>query len=144
VKYRKGVSAIVFKRKKQPVFLVLRRKLNWRGYEIMKGGLKGNEGEENCLKRELKEETGIRHYCFVKTGYEYKYRWTRDYIKGNNKFNGAHFRLFVVMNLDKGDRIKVDKREHSGYRWVTAKKALKMLTYNDQRKALRFVLRSYF
>jgi len=144
VKYRKGVSAIVFKRKKQPVFLVLRRKLNWRGYEIMKGGLMGNEGEENCLKRELREETGIKKYCFVKTGYEYKYRWTRDYIKDNNKFNGAHFRLFVVMDLDKSDRIRIDKNEHSGYSWVTAKKALKMLTYKDQRDALRFVLKNYF
>jgi len=143
VKYRKGASAIVFKRKKQPVFLVLRRKLNWKGYEIMKGGLKGNESEDHCLRRELKEETGIKRYCFVKTGYEYKYRWTRDYIKDNNTYHGAHFRLFVVMDLDKSDRVRIDKTEHSGYRWVTAKKALQLLTYNDQKKALRFVLKNY-
>lgn len=144
MKYRKGVSAIVFKRKKQPVFLVLHRKLNWTGVEIMKGGLMARESDDHCLKRELREETGIRHYCFVKTKYEYKYRWTRDYIKDNNKFNGAHFRLFIVMDLDKSDKITIDKREHSGYSWVTAKKALKMLTYKDQRDALRFVLKNYF
>jgi 8-oxo-dGTP pyrophosphatase MutT (NUDIX family) len=144
VKYRKGVSAIVFRREDRPVFLVLHRKLNWKGYEILKGGLKGSESEDHCLRRELREETGIRHYCFVKTGYEYKYRWTRDYIKDNGRFQGAHFRLFVVMDLDKSDKIRIDKNEHSGYTWATAKKALKMLTYKDQRDALRFVLNNYF
>jgi 8-oxo-dGTP pyrophosphatase MutT (NUDIX family) len=143
--YRKGVSAIVFKRKgKKAVFLVLHRKLNWAGYEIMKGGLMAREGEEHALGRELREETGIRRYCFVKTGYEYKYLWTRDYVKDNRSFNGAHFRLFVVMGLGKSGKIKIDKKEHSGYSWVTAKKALKMLTYKDQRDALRFVLKNYF
>jgi len=144
VKYRKGVSAIVFKRKKQPVFLVLHRKLNWTGHEIMKGGLNGRETEDHCLKRELREETGIRKYRYVKTEYEYKYRWTREYMKDNNTYRGAHFRLFIVEDLDKGSKIRIDKREHSGYNWVTAKKALKMLTYKDQRDALRFVLKNYF
>ena len=144
MKYRKGVSAIVFKRKKRLLFLILHRKLNWIGYEIMKGGLMAGEGEDHCLRRELREETGIKKCCFVKTGYEYKYRWTRDYIKDNGRFQGAHFRLFVVMDLDKSDKIRIDKNEHSGYTWATAKKALKMLTYKDQRDALRFVLNNYF
>ena len=144
MKYRKGVSAIVFRREDRPVFLVLHRKLNWKGYEILKGGLKGSESEDSCFKRELREETGIRKYCFVKTRYEYRYPWTKEYLKDNKKFHGAHFMLFVVMDLDKSDRIRIDKNEHSGYSWVTAKKALKMLTYKDQRDALRFVLKNYF
>ena len=143
--YRKGVSAIVFKRKgKKAVFLVLHRKLNWAGYEIMKGGLMARESEEHALGRELREETGIRKYRHVKTGYEYGYSWTKAFIKDNTTYRGAHFRLFIVEDLDKSDRVRIDKNEHSDYNWVTAKKALKMLTYKDQRDALRFVLKNYF
>lgn len=144
MKYRKGVSAVVFRREKKPLFLLLHRKLNWSGWEIPKGGLKGKESEEKCLKRELKEETGIKKYLMFRTNYKYKYPWTKEYIKDNKKFHGAHFRLFVVLDLDKTDRIKVDRREHSGYKWVDAKKALKLLTYKDQKDALRFVLKNYF
>ncbi len=143
--YRKGVSAVVFRRKgKKTVFLVLHRKLNWTGHEILKGGLDGKETEDRCLKRELREETGIRRYRCVRTEYEYKYPWTKAYIKDKNTYHGAHFRLFIVEDLDKGDRIRIDAREHSGYGWVTGNKALKMLTYNDQKKALKFVLKNYF
>jgi len=143
--YRKGVSAIVFKRKgKKTVFLVLHRKLNWNGVEIMKGGLMARESEEHALGRELREETGIRRYRYVRTEYEYEYPWTKAYIKDKNTYHGAHFRLFIVEDLDKSDRIKIDKREHSGYGWVNGSKALKMLTYNDQEKALKFVLKNYF
>ena len=142
-KYRKGISAVVFRRRK-PLFLVLHRKLNWKGYEIMKGGLKGKETEEHALKRELEEETGIRKYRHVRTEYEYGYPWTKAYIKDNNAYRGAHFQLFIVEDLDRSDRIRTDKREHSGYSWVTGKKALKMLTYGDQKRAMRFVLKNYF
>jgi len=143
-KYRRGASAIVFRRKNGLKLLILHRKLNWTGYEILKGGLKGRESEDNCLKRELREETGIRKYRHVETGYEYRYSWTKAFIKDNNTYRGAHFRLFIVEDLDKSGRIRIDRNEHSGYSWVTAKKALKMLTYKDQRDALRFVLKNYF
>lgn len=144
MKYRKGVSAIVYRRARQPMFLVLHRKLNWTGHEILKGGLKGRETEDHCLRRELREETGIRRYRHVKTGYAYRFPWPRWYVKDDHKFNGASFRLFIVEDLDKGSGIRIDKNEHSGYRWATGKKALKLLTYDDQKKALRFVLKNYF
>ena len=141
MKYRKGVSAVVFREGK---VLVFRRKLNWTGWEILKGGKKGKEPDERAMRRELREETGIRKFKLVKTKYTYKYPWKKSYVKDNHTFDGAHFRLFLIENLESTDRIRIDRREHAGYRWVTAKTALKMLTYSDQRKALRFVLRNYF
>jgi len=145
MKYRKGIAAIVFRRKKdRPLFLVLRRKQNWTGWEFSKGGLKGRESEESCLKRELREETGIKRHRHVETGYIYSYRWKKAYVKDNMVYRGASFRLFVVEDLDRTDRIKIDTKEHSGYSWATGGKALKMLTYPNQRKALRFVLSRYF
>jgi 8-oxo-dGTP pyrophosphatase MutT (NUDIX family) len=141
MKYRKGVSAIVFRGNK---FLILKRKLNWIGWEILKGGKKGNEPDERAMCRELREETGIRRCKCTKTSYNYKYPWKKSYVKDKNTFDGAHFRLFLIENLDKTDKIKIDKLEHSAYKWATAKTALKMITYSDQRKAFRFALRNYF
>jgi len=144
MKYRKGVSAVVFRREQKPLFLVLHRKLNWKGYEFLKGGMRGNEKERNCLMREMGEETGIRRYCFVRTEYAYKYPWSKEYKKDNKKFHGAHFRLYLVEDFDISRRIKIDRNEHSGYRWTDARTALKLVTYQDQKDALRFVIKNYF
>jgi len=143
--YRKGISAVVFKRKGKNVrFLLLHRFQNWTGWEFLKGGLKNRENEESCLKRELREETGVRKYLSAEIDYRYGYRWNKEYVKDNNTYHGASFTLFVVEDKDKTDRVRIDKCEHSGYRWVDGRKAVKMLTYANQRKALRFVLSHYF
>jgi len=145
MRYRKGISAIVFKRDGKKVkFLLLHRFKNWTGYEFLKGGLKGKEKEENGLKRELKEETGIKRLRYVRTGHSYSYRWPKWFVKDNYRFHGASFHLFIVEDLDRTDRIRIDRREHIGYLWADGKKALRLITHSDQRKALRFVLSNYF
>jgi 8-oxo-dGTP pyrophosphatase MutT (NUDIX family) len=143
--YRKGISAIVFRRKgKKARFLLLHRTQNWTGYEFLKGGRKGSEKEESCLKREVREETGIKKYLSVRTAYSYRYPWPKWFVKDNCRFSGAHFQLFVVEDLEKTDRIRIDRHEHSGYLWTDGRKALRLITHSDQRRAMRFVLSHYF
>ncbi|MCX8194216.1 MAG: NUDIX hydrolase, partial [Candidatus Pacearchaeota archaeon] len=58
-KIRKGVFVVVYS--KRPLrYLLLHRKLHWKGWEFPKGGLLANEKYEHAAVREIKEETGLK------------------------------------------------------------------------------------
>jgi 8-oxo-dGTP pyrophosphatase MutT (NUDIX family) len=136
--YRKGVCAIVYKGNK---FLIFHRIQNWTGWEFLKGGIK-NESEINCLKRELKEETGNTKYKITEAPYRYKYKWKKSYIKDNKRFTGADVRVFLVKFIG-NKKVKVDKTEHDNFKWVTKQEVFKYLTYNNQKRAFRYILKNY-
>jgi 8-oxo-dGTP pyrophosphatase MutT (NUDIX family) len=79
MKFRKYIFAIVFMKNENPKFLIFHRIKNWKGWEFLKGGLKENESEAECLKREIAEETGAKKYkIFARTGYLIKYSGKRN------------------------------------------------------------------
>ncbi|MGC9309607.1 MAG: hypothetical protein ACP5D2_02830, partial [Candidatus Nanoarchaeia archaeon] len=49
------------------------------------------------------------------------------------------YKLFAAQLNSK--QIDIDKREHSSYKWVKFKKAIKMLTYKNQKECLKVVNR---
>ena len=129
---RKGVAAVVFKRNGgKTKFLLLKRKKNWKGWEWLKGGCKKGENEDSCLKRELKEETGVSKFKAKKTKYFHKFSYPKLLVKDGRRYGGAKHRLFLVEILS--DKIKFDDKEHSGFKWVNKKKALKLITWRDQK-----------
>jgi 8-oxo-dGTP pyrophosphatase MutT (NUDIX family) len=141
-KFRKYIFAVAFIKDKKLKFLIFHRIKNWRGWEFLKGGLKENENETKCLKREIAEETGARKYrIFAKTKHLVKYKWMKKYVKDNHRFQGAEGRLYIIQLFNK--RIKIDKSEHDKFKWVDEKDALRRLTHTEQRNALKYVLRNH-
>jgi len=141
-KYRKYVFAVVFFKNKKYEFLLFHRKKNWKGWEFLKGGIMENENELKCLKREIKEETGSRKFRILhKTKYFIKYRWSRGYRKDHRTFHGASGRVFVVQLSSK--KIRIDKSEHSGFKWLDSRQTLKYLTHANLKHAFKYVLRNY-
>jgi len=135
--YRRGIFFIVFKKDKNKVkYLLLKRKLHWKGWEISKGGIEKNENYKQGLLRELKEETGakpVKIIDFHKTG---KFKYEKE-LPDRKGIIGQTYKLYSVeINTDK---VKYDKYEHSGYKWVDFKTAYKMLTWTDQKKCLKLV-----
>ena len=58
-KYRKAVFIVVYRKEKDKIlYLILKRKLHWKGWEFPKGGTEKREKLVQTLERELKEETG--------------------------------------------------------------------------------------
>ena len=58
-KYRKGVFMVTYRKEKNKIYyLVLKRKLHWKGWEFPKGGIEKEESLLNAAKREIEEETG--------------------------------------------------------------------------------------
>ena len=141
-KYRKYIVAVVFIRNEIPKFLILHRIKNWRGWELVKGGLLEGEKELDCLKREIKEETGVKKYKIItKTRYFIKYKFPKGFVKDHHIFHGAKGYVFLIELFSK--RIKVDKNEHDNFKWVNEGKALKLLTHRNHKNALRYVLKNY-
>jgi len=133
MKIRKGVCAIIFfDSPKKTEYLILKRKLNWKGWEFLKGGIKGKESELAALKREIKEEIGVKKFGALKTKEFNFFKYQKEYIKDKHMFDGAKNTIFLVQIFSK--KIKIDRNEHSGFRWVDRKTVLKMLTWKDSRK----------
>ena len=138
MKIRKGIAAIIFyKERGKKKYLLMKRKLYWVGWEWLKGGIKDKESELFCLEREIEEETGKKadEYNIKSTRIVHRFIYQRPFVHDGVLWKGAENKVFVVEFLN--PKIKLDKDEHSGYKWVGKKDALKMITYPDQLKIFR-------
>ena len=138
---RKGVAAVVFRREREGEikFLLLKRKKNWKGWEWLKGGCKKWENEDSCLKREIKEETGVSKFKVKKTSYFHKFSYPELLVKDGRKYYGAKHKLFLVEVFS--DKIKFDKKEHSGFKWVDKETVLKLITWKDQKNLFARIIK---
>jgi len=137
MKYRKAIFIIVYSVvKNKPQYLLLKRKLHWKGWEFPKGGIERFELLRSTLKRELKEETGITEFKIkkkIKINESYKYNKNYPERKG---FIGQRYKQLFLVEVKK-QKIKVDNLEHEDYKWVDFDKAIKMLTWENQKKLLK-------
>ena len=78
MKYRKGIFIVTYsKTKKGFVYLMLKRKLHWKGWEFPKGGLEKGEDCEEAVLREVKEETGKKPFNIKKFNLSGKYKYKK-------------------------------------------------------------------
>lgn len=137
-KYRKAVFIVVYAQiKKEISYLILKRKLHWKGWEFPKGGIKSLESEKKAVKREIKEETGLWPLKgkIKKFNFSGKYPYDKIY-PDRIEFIGQTFVLYSAEV--KKRKVKIS-REHFNHKWVNFSKALKMLKWPNQRKSLKIV-----
>jgi 8-oxo-dGTP pyrophosphatase MutT (NUDIX family) len=141
-KYRKSVFIVTYRKSKSIFgkeiikYLVLKRKLHWKGWEFPKGGLETKEANEKTIRREMKEETGQSPFNIKKYPIQGKYKYSKI-LKDRPNIIGQTFKLFSA-ELKKA-KVKLDCNEHSIYKWLEFDKAIKLLTYSNQRRCLRIV-----
>lgn len=123
---RKLVAAVLYHKDR---YLILKRKLNWKGWEFVKGEV-GRETFKKAVLREIKEELGLRNVRIVcKLPAEVIYH--HEDIRGHRISMQAGFLVEYL-----GGRIKISF-EHSSYRWVDYRKAHKMLTHMTHKTFLK-------
>ena len=136
-KYRKAVFVVTYQIKDaKPIYLILKRKLHWKGFEFPKGGIEFFESKKKAAIRELKEETGLNILKIQKHRYSGKYLYKKKFLDRTG-IAGQTFSLYSVEAKD--SKVKLDKKEHSNYQWLSFDKAVKKLTHSNQRKCLRIV-----
>ncbi len=139
-RYRPAIFILTYALTKKGIeYLILKRKLHWTGWEFPKGGIDGNDGKSliHTLNRELNEETGLKALKIKKFNFSGKYKYDKEYPDRRGLI-GQTYKLFSV-EVKKSKRIKLDKIEHAGFRWVNFKEAKDKLTWNNQKRALKIV-----
>ncbi len=152
MKTRRGIFAVVVDEKNN--LLVLHRVLNWKGWEVLKGGIDESNSEKTALMKELREETGLQAKDILsarptKTFLTYNYpRWYQKKWKEKSaKFRGWVVRL-KSEKKKKGAKKRISfannpEREHDRYKWMPLAKALKILSFVNQRAAVKAVLKQF-
>ena len=136
-KFRRAVFVVVYARTSEGVkYLVLKRKLHWKGWESPKGGIEKNETEISAVKRELFEETGKKALNIKKFNFSGKYFYRKN-LTDRGGLIGQNFKLYSA-EVEYGN-VKIDEKEHSEYKWLDFKKAIKKLTWANQKKNLKIV-----
>jgi len=137
MKYRKAVFVVVYAKKDSKTeYLILKRKLHWKGWEFVKGGMKPSETKINAVKREIREETGLKPLSIKKFSISGKYKYPKEY-SDRKGIIGQTYSLYAA-EVKKG-KVKIDRKEHSGYKWMNFEGAIKKLTWKNQKKCLRIV-----
>jgi len=135
--YRRAVFLVVYTKNKSKIeYLLLKRKLHWRGWEFPKGGIEKGEKKEKAVIRELKEETGLKKIKIKRFNFSGKYKYNKEF-SSRPRIIGQTFSLYAVEV--KKARVRISKKEHSGHKWVDFKTALKKLKWPNQRKSLKLV-----
>ena len=136
-KFRRAVFIVVYSRHNGRIkYLLLKRKIHWKGWEFAKGGVKFLETQRRTVRRELKEETGLKPLKIKKFNFSGKYKYDKKY-PGRKGITGQSFTLYAVETRMKD--AKVDNIEHSDYIWLDFEKAMEKLRWENQKKSLKIV-----
>ncbi len=136
-RYRKAVFVVVYSMNKNKIeYLILKRKHHWIGWEFPKGGLGLFETERHTAKREIREETGLRLIQLNRFNIHGRYKYPGEF-SDRRGIIGQTFSLYSA-EVEKG-KVRIDKREHSDYKWFSFSEAMKKLTWDNQKKCLKIV-----
>ncbi len=135
--YRKAVFVVVYKKEnKELSYLILKRHKHWKGWEFPKGGIDKGEYELETVKRELKEETGLKLKSIQNHNIKGKYNYPRQ-LPDRKGIIGQTYSLYSA-EVYPGE-VKIDQHEHSGFQWLEYREALKTLSKQDQKMCLGIV-----
>jgi len=137
LRYRKGIFCVVYVKTKNKIkYLIFKRKLHWKGWEFPKGGLKKGESFLKGIKREIKEETGQLPIKIKKFKVIGKYKYPKK-LPDRKNFIGQTYSLYAIEI--KKQKINLDSKEHSNYKLVNFEKAIKKLTWPNQRRCMKII-----
>ena len=128
MKREKSAGAIVFRKEKEPKYLLLHYEA--KHWDFPKGNIESKEEELETVKREIEEETGIKDIEFV-MGFKEKIHY---YYKLKDELMSKE----VVFYLVKTDTEQVKLSfEHIGFAWLSYDKALDKLTFKNAKEILK-------
>lgn len=135
----KSAGAVIFRMENgKPYYLLLRY---YSGHwEFAKGHIEQGESNEETVKREIEEETGIKEMKIIPGFKEYvKYFFRASYgLKDEEKKRAPWIFKLVVFYLvqTKQTEVKISK-EHKDFIWLLFEEALKKLTYKNAKEILK-------
>jgi len=123
------VEAIIFRKNgNKTEYLLLKRVPEKNGFwQPVTGGLEEGETRTEALFREIKEETGIKNPIRVIEGlYYFEFsdpNLNQEYVYG--------------VEVSPTEEVVLDGEEHSEYRWCSFREALQLLSWKENKEALK-------
>jgi len=123
------VEAIIFRKNgNKTEYLLLKRVPEKNGFwQPVTGGLEEGETRTEALFREIKEETGIKNPIRVIEGlYYFEFsdpNLNQEYVYG--------------VEVSPTEELVLDGEEHSEYRWCSFQEALQLLSWKENKEALK-------
>ena len=120
-------GAIVFTRNAETKYLLLQYEAGH--WDFVKGNVEPNETEEETVRRELKEETGIARANFIKN-----FRQTINYFyRAEGKTISKRVTLYLIETRE--TRVTLSF-EHICYEWLNYRQAQERLTFKNSKQVL--------
>ena len=135
----KSAGAVIFRTENgKPYYLLLRY---YSGHwEFAKGHIEKGESNEETVRREIEEETGIKEIKIIpgfKEYVKYFFRASYDLVDEEKKKAPWIFKLVVFYLVQtKETEVKISK-EHKDFIWLPFEDALKKLTYKNAKEILK-------
>ena len=101
-------------------------------WQPVTGGLEEGETKVEALKREVWEETGIKNVVGIIENVDCFEYSDAHFIKGYDFIKEYVFGVEV----DSNEKIAIDGKEHSQFRWCSFQEALELLKWDENKKAL--------
>ena len=135
--FEKSVGAVVFREEKgSPVFLLLQYPSKNKDYfGFVKGHQELEETDEQTLRRELKEETGIKEIKII-PGFQEKEEYIfRDIYNNPDEPPLVKKKVIYYLAETKTKRVKISK-EHLGYKWLRLEEAKRILKFKQSKEII--------
>jgi dATP pyrophosphohydrolase len=136
--YRRPVSVLIVVHSDDAQVLLLRRAQPFDFWQSITGSLDEGESHADAARRELFEETGLRHEGVLEyTGMSRQFvidpRWRKRFGPGIVENVEFEWRYRVPQPVD----IRIDGTEHTEYRWLPLAEAIDVVWSWTNRVALR-------
>ena len=124
----RSAGVILFNKVDDIQFLVLKYPSGH--WDFVKGNIEEGEGEEETVKRELFEETGINN-LEIHQGFNEKAEY--NYYKKNNK---VHKIVSYYLGETNQKQVKLSF-EHLEYKWSDYEDSMKLITFENSKEILK-------
>lgn len=138
----KSAGAIVFRKEDNKIYYLL---LHYHSghWEFPKGHIESKESEEETVKREVAEETGINDIEIIpgfKKYIKYFFRQYKENVSEEERKAGKTPWVFKLVTFfmaeTKSKEVKISP-EHIGFLWLPLEEAVKKTTFKNSKKLLK-------
>jgi bis(5'-nucleosidyl)-tetraphosphatase len=133
----KSAGAIIYRKEKGNVYYLL---LHYKSghWDFPKGHIEEGEKEEDTVRREVEEETGIKDLKIMLGFKEWiKYMFRKSYNLEDKKKAPWIFKIVIFYLAEANtEEVKISY-EHVGFKWLLYDEAMEQLTYKNAKEVLK-------